>query len=58
MMPSLQDLLVVVDVVEQQVERRDALHDAALDMPPFGGREHARDHVERQDAVDRVLASE
>ena len=51
-----QHLLLVVDVVEQQVERGDPLEDAALDVPPVLGRQDARDHVERQDAVDRVAS--
>ena len=46
-------MLVMVDVVEQQVDRGDALHDAALDVPPLLGREDARQHVEWQDSIDR-----
>ena len=49
-----QHVLVVVDVVEQQVDRGDALDDAAFEMAPFRGRQHPRQHVERQDAVDRL----
>ena len=48
----VQDLLAVVKVVQEQVERGNALDDAALDGPPVRGREHARDHVEGQDPVD------
>ena len=44
----------MIEVVEQQVDRGDALDDAALDLLPFVGRQHARDRVERQDAVDRL----
>ncbi len=50
----VQDLLVVIDVVEELVDRRDPLLDPALDDPPVGGGQDARDEVERQDAIDRV----
>ena len=52
--PVRQDLLVVVDVVQQVVERGDALAHARLDARPVLRREHARDAVEGKDAVDRV----
>jgi len=47
-----QDLLLVIDVVEQEIERGDPLDNAALDLPPFLGRQHPRDRIEGQDAVD------
>ncbi len=49
------DFLRTVQVGEQQIESRHPLHDTALDVPPIGRRQDARDYVERQDAVDRVL---
>ena len=48
-----QDLPVVVDVVQEQVQRAHALDDAGFQRAPFLGGDHARDQVERQDAVDR-----
>ena len=53
--PVLQDLLVVIDVVQEQVQRGDPLRDACLQMLPFRCGDHPRDDVERQDAVDGVL---
>ena len=44
---GLQDLLPVVDVMGEAVERRHALHQAALQHGPFVGRDDARDEVER-----------
>jgi hypothetical protein len=51
----LQDALFVVDVVEEEVECGDALDNAGFDLLPLRRRQHARDDVERQDAVDSVL---
>ena len=48
-----QDMLLMVDIVEQQVDRGDPLRDAALEMLPFVARQDSRDHIERQDPVDR-----
>ena len=44
---GLEDLLVVVDVVDEAVQRRDALAQAALHLAPLVRRDHARDQVER-----------
>ena len=44
----------MIDIVEQQVEGGDPLNDAAFYLPPFIGRQHPRDRVEGQDAVDRA----
>jgi hypothetical protein len=49
--PAFEDLLVVVDVVDEAVERRDALAQAALHLAPLGARDHARDQVERDQAL-------
>ena len=49
----LQDLPVVIDVVQEQVQRAHALDDAGFQRAPFLRGDHARDQVERQDAVDR-----
>ena len=48
MTPSLQDLLVAVDVVEVALEGLDPLGDAALQPRPLGGRDHPRDQVQRK----------
>ena len=41
--PFLQDALVVIDVVQEHVQRRDALDEAALDMLPLLLRDDARE---------------
>ena len=46
-----------VDVGQEQVERLHPLAHAGLDHRPVGGRDQPRDHVERQDAVDRVAVA-
>ena len=53
--PSSQDLLLVVDVVDEEVERADALLQPRLDDRPLVGRDEARDQVERQDALGPLL---
>ena len=46
--PALaEDSLLVVDVVQEQVERLHPLDQAALELVPLGARDHARDQVER-----------
>ena len=42
-----QDLSVVIDVMQEQVERLDPLAQAVFELAPFGGGNDARDHVER-----------
>ena len=49
--PVVEDLLVVVDVVDEEVERLDALPQPRLDQPPLAGRDQARDQVERKDPL-------
>ncbi len=46
--PLADDLARVVDVVDEVVQRADALREAALDRAPFLAAEHARDEVERE----------
>ena len=50
-----QDSLVVVDVVQEEVERTDPLDQAALDVGPFVLRDDARDQVEREDPLEAFL---
>ena len=45
-------LLVVVQVVDEVVDRPQPLLEAALDGPPLAGGDDPRDHVERPGAVD------
>ena len=47
----LEDLLVVVDVVDEVVERVDALFEPALDPLPLLGAHDAGDQVERKNAL-------
>ena len=53
--PAVEDLLVVVDVVEERVERAHALHEAALEHRPFVGRDDARHEVERNQALGAAV---
>ncbi len=50
----LQDLLIVIDVVQEQIDRLHPLDHPGLDRLPFVRGDHARDHVKGQDAVDRI----
>ncbi len=47
----------MIDVVNEQVQRPDALLEPALDPVPFGGGDQPRDRVERDDALDALLAA-
>ena len=49
--PGLEDLLAVVDVGEEEVERAEPLLEAALDHLPLVGRHDPGHEVEREDAV-------
>ena len=49
--PVLQDPLLVVDVVEEEIQRGDALDEAGLEFFPFGGGDDAGQEVEREDAL-------
>ena len=49
---SLQDPLLVVDVLAEEVQRGDALDEPALDRVPFVGRDDAGNEVEREDLLD------
>ncbi len=46
--PLAHDLARVVDVVDEVVERADALREAALDLAPLRAAEHARHEVQRE----------
>ena len=50
-MPGADDLLLVVDVVDEAVQRRHALRQALLHLGPLVRRDHARDQVERDQAL-------
>ena len=50
--PSRDDVLVVVDVVDELVERGEALHQPGLDRPPLLGVDDAGDDVEGPGPVD------
>ena len=52
---GLEDLLVVVDVVEEGVERADALAQARGELAPLVRRQHPRDDVERDQPLVAVL---
>jgi hypothetical protein len=49
--PGPDDLALVVDVVDEAVQRADALREAALDVVPLGRGQDPRDQVERERAV-------
>ena len=44
----------MIDVPQEQVQDLDPLFDAAFQHGPFRRRQRRRDHVERQDPVDRL----
>ena len=46
-----EDAAVVVDVAQEQIERGQALRQAALDRLPLGGGEHARQQIVGKDAL-------
>ncbi len=51
----LEDLLVVIDVVEEAVQRRDALAQTPLHHAPLVGRDDARDEVERDQPLGAAV---
>ena len=53
----LHDLLLVVDVVQEQVERGDPLHEARLDLAPLLRGDEPRHHVEREDPLGPRLVA-
>ena len=53
--PLAENPLLVVDVVQEEVERLHALDQAAFQLVPLGARDHARDQVDGEDPLDRVL---
>ena len=54
---AAEDLLLVVDVVQEQVERPDPLLEPTLDPPPLLRRDDPRDEIERDDLLEpaRIL---
>ena len=53
--PGPDDLLAVIDVVEEGVQRPHALLDAALEQPPFRRGNDPRHEVERDQPLQRIL---
>ena len=51
--PVLHQFPLVVDVVQEGIDRRNALADAGLKLAPLGCGENTRDAIEREDPVDR-----
>ena len=47
----------MVDVVDEAVERVDALFEAALDIVPLGGGDDARDQVEGENALRALVVA-
>ncbi len=54
---GLQDLLAVVDVVDEAIQRRDALAQPPLDLAPLVGRDDARDQVERDQPLGAAVGA-
>ena len=52
-----QDRARAVDVLQKEIERRDALDQPRLQPRPFGPRDHPRDDVERDQPLGRVLVA-
>ena len=55
--PVSNDLLVVVDVVDEQIQRFDALAQAGLDAGPLVVADDPRQYVERPDLLDPGLVA-
>lgn len=53
--PVLEDFLIVVDVVQEEIERRDALDQSLLDRLPLAVGNDARHQVEREDALGSLI---
>ncbi len=53
--PVAEDPLAVVDVVQEEVERLHPLDEASLQAVPVRARDHARDQVEGEDALEGIL---
>ncbi len=51
----LQHAAVAIDVAQEQVERSDALGQAALDAVPFAGGDDARQKIGRDDPLGRLV---
>ena len=49
--PVAQDVLLVVDVVEEEVQRDDPLGQAGFQMLPLGRRDHPRHGIERENPL-------
>src|SRR5215469_10522761 len=50
-----EDLLIMIDIKEEEVQRGDTLRLPAFEMLPFLVRDDARDHVKGEDAFDAFL---
>src|ERR1035438_1599976 len=50
----LQYLLLVVDIVKKQVQRRDPLDETRFELLPLAGRNDARYKVEREEALREI----
>ena len=53
----LEDALLVVDVVQEEVQRADALLQAAFQQSPFVRRDDARDQVEGENPFRALVSS-
>ena len=51
----LEDLLIVVDVVQEEVERRDALDQPLLDPPPLAVGNDPRHQIKGEDALGSLI---
>ena len=55
--PVLDDTLLVVDVVEEEIQRRDTLHQARFDLLPLARRDDPRKRVEREDPLRPLVVA-
>ena len=51
----LHDPLIVVDVVQEQIQRGDALDQSGLDVLPLSPRDDARQEIEGEDALGALV---
>ena len=53
----LHDPLLVIEVVQEHIQRGDALHQPALDVLPLGARDDARDGIEGHDPLRALVVA-
>ena len=55
--PVVEDVLVVVDVVQEKIQRDDPLREPGLEVLPFARGNHPRDGIERKDPLRALVVA-